>query len=116
MDKNKEKLEKRIRRHVRVRAKISGTKEAPRLVVFRSNKGMQAQIINDFLGKTLVSVNSKESKGKNKTESASELGKLIAKKAQESKIKKVVFDKGGYKYHGRVKAFADGAREGGLNF
>ncbi len=116
MDKNKEKLEKRIRRHARIRAKVKGTKEMPRLTVYRSNKGMQAQVINDLEGFTLVSVSSKEAKGKSKTESATELGKLIAKKAIEKKIEKVVFDKGGYKYHGRVKAFADGAREGGLKF
>lgn len=116
MDQNKAKLQKRKQRHSRVRAKIKGVDSAPRLSVFRSNKGMQVQLIDDVSGKTLVSANISEVKGKNKTEIAKELGKLISKKALEKKISRVVFDKGGYKYHGRVKAFADGAREGGLQF
>ena len=104
-----EKQIKRKRRHKRVRAKIKGTAKVPRLCVFRSSKYIYAQIIDDEKGKTLVAVNGKLA-------SAAETGKSIAKKAIEKKINKVVFDRGGYKYHGKVKALADGAREGGLKF
>jgi len=104
-----EKQIKRKRRHKRVRAKIKGTAKVPRLCVFRSSKNIYAQIIDDEKGKTLAAVNGK-------LVSAVEIGKLIAKKAIEKKINKVVFDRGGYKYHGRVKALADGAREAGLKF
>ena len=113
------KREKRKRRHKRVRAKISGTAKIPRLCVFRSNKHIYAQLIDDTQGKTLLSASDLEIKfkgKKTKTEKAFEVGKLIAKKAQEKKIQKIVFDRGGYKYHGRVKALAEGAREGGLKF
>jgi len=107
----------RLRRHNRVRAKVFGTKEVPRLSVFRSNRGFFIQLIDDTEGKTLASVDSKELKGKmKKTDAAKEGGKLIAKKAVEKKISKAVFDRGGYRYHGRVKAVAEGAREGGLIF
>jgi len=117
MDKEKIKNEKKDRRHARVRAKIKGTAKRPRLSVFRSNKGMYLQLIDDNKNRTLVSVRSQELKTKGvKTEISLELGKLIAKKAKAKKISKVVFDRGGYKYHGRVKAVADGAREGGLQF
>lgn len=113
----KEKRVKRERRHNRVRAKIFGTKEIPRLNVYRSNKGFFIQLIDDNEGKTIASVSSKEVQGKmKKTDAAKEGGKLIAKKAVENKISKVVFDRGGYRYHGRVKAVAEGAREGGLKF
>jgi len=114
------KQEKRKRRHRRVRAKIFGKSEKPRLCVFRSNKHIYAQLIDDEKGKVLLGVNdiffsqAKEKKGKVRI--AFEIGKLIAKKALENKIKKVVFDRGGYKYHGRVKALAEGAREEGLEF
>ena len=104
-----EKQIKRQRRHRRVRAKIKGTIDIPRLCVFRSNKYIYAQIIDDENGKTLASAKS-ELKNANKT------GKDIAKKAIDQKIKKIVFDRGGYKYHGRVKALAEGAREAGLKF
>ena len=104
-----EKQIKRKRRHRRVRAKIKGTADVPRLCVFRSSKYIYAQIIDDEKGKTLAAVNGKLA-------SADEIGKLIAKKAIEKKINKVVFDRGGYKYHGRVKALADGARSEGLKF
>ncbi|MBW6440560.1 50S ribosomal protein L18 [Patescibacteria group bacterium] len=117
--KNKEilKNEVRLRIHSRVRSKISGTSKVPRLSVFRSNKEMFVQIINDETGKTLASVNVKElDKPLNKTDVGKQMGKLIAKKAQEKKITKVVFDRGRYKYHGRVKAVAESAREGGLIF
>lgn len=104
-----EKQIKRKRRHKRVRAKIKGTIDVPRLCVFRSSKYIYAQIIDDKQGKTLVAV-------KGKLVSAGEVGKSIAKKTIEKKINKVVFDRGGYKYHGKVKALADGARAGGLKF
>ena len=117
MDTNKVKNQKFSRRKKKVRAKIEGKKDCPRLSVFRSNKGMFLQLIDDQDGKTLVSATSNEVKNKGKkVEVGFELGKLLAKKAQEKKIEKIVFDRGGYKYHGRVKAVADGAREGGLKF
>ena len=110
----------RERRHKRVRTKVSGTPECPRLAVFRSNKHMEAQIIDDTKGITLVSASSldKEIEVKNggNIEAATEVGKLIAKKALEKNIDTVVFDRGGYIYHGRVAALAEGAREGGLKF
>jgi large subunit ribosomal protein L18 len=153
MDINKIKQAKRTRRQGRVRAKVSGTAACPRLSVFRSNRGIYAQIINDEIGKTLVSVSANEiypvksrlagippkaelfngvnpvksdnvgakqfnrvkTKGK-KIAVSLELGKLIAEKAIAQGISRVVFDRNGYKYHGRVKALADGAREGGLKF
>ncbi|MDD2257985.1 50S ribosomal protein L18 [Candidatus Falkowbacteria bacterium] len=109
--------ERQARRHGRVRAKISGTAARPRLSVFRSNKGLYLQLIDDVAGKTLVSARTKELKetGK-KIDSAAALGKLLAEKAQAKKISAVVFDRSCYKYHGRVKAVAEGAREGGLKF
>ena len=111
------KREKRQRRHSRVRSIVSGTGSRPRLSVFRSNTGIYAQIIDDTSHKTVVAVSSKEITGKlNKTESASSIGKLLAEKAQKQNISQVVFDRGGYKYHGRVKALADAAREAGLQF
>lgn len=117
MDINKIKQAKRIRRKGRVRAKVSGTAVCPRLTVFRSNRGIYGQIINDEIGLTIVSVNASEAKAKgNKTAVSSELGKLIAEKAVAKGISKVVFDRNGYKYHGRVKALAEGARLGGLKF
>lgn len=115
MDKNILKQQKRERRIGRIRAKVVGTALKPRLSVFRSNAGMFVQLINDDLGKTIVSASSKEIKVKDKKVAISlALGKLIAKKALEKKIEKVVFDRGGNRYHGRIKAVADGAREGGL--
>ena len=118
MKKVKEKNEKLARRHKKIRSTISGTENRPRLSVFRSNKGMYIQLIDDLNGKTLVSANTKELKdSKNKKiEISFKLGKLLAEKALKKNISKVVFDRGGYKYHGRVKAVADGAREGGLIF
>lgn len=117
MDRQKLKQLKKTRRQVRIRAKVNGTQTAPRLSVFRSNKGMYLQLIDDAAGLTLVSAHSSEVKSKDKKVAVSaELGKLIAKKALEKKIEKVVFDRGGNRYHGRVKAVADGAREGGLKF
>lgn len=117
--KKKEKLEKIERRKKRVRAKILGKKDRPRLSVFKSLKHIYCQLIDDERGETLVSASDLELKLKKKmkkVEIAKEVGKLIAKKAKELKIEKVVFDRGAYKYHGRVKALAEGAREGGLKF
>jgi large subunit ribosomal protein L18 len=118
--------QKQIRRHKRIRAKITGTKERPRLCVFSSNSHISAQIINDEKGATLVMASDKGMKIK-KTEAkegtitgkkaiAYEVGKLIAQKGLEKKIESVVFDRGGFKYHGVIKALAEGAREGGLKF
>jgi large subunit ribosomal protein L18 len=108
----------RVRRHARVRAKISGTSEAPRLCVYRSNKNIEAQIIDDVKGVTLVSSSSMTLKLENgsNVEAAVKVGKDIAEKALAKKIKKVVFDRSGYIYHGRVKALAEAAREAGLDF
>lgn len=136
--------EKRQRRHKRVRAKIYGTAQRPRLCVFRSNRNIQAQLVDDEKGQTLIATSdlefkkskrkrkpsfvpprlrqtSKTSEGEERKRTgklaiAFEIGKLIAKKAAEKKIEKVVFDRGGYKYHGRVKALAEGARSAGLKF
>ncbi|WP_438313995.1 50S ribosomal protein L18 [Candidatus Caldatribacterium sp. SIUC1] len=114
------KWERRIRRHRRVRKKVRGTAERPRLSVFRSLKHIYAQIINDEEGRTLVAASSlsPEIRGMQgtKTDIARAVGRLIAQKALEKGITKVVFDRGGYKYHGRVKALAEGAREAGLLF
>ena len=121
MKSNKEKIKqvKKIRRKVRTRAKVIGTASRPRLCVTRSLRHISAQIIDDTIGKTLVSASDKELKLKKeakKIEVAAELGKLVAKKALEKKISEVVFDKGANKYHGRLKAVADSAREAGLRF
>lgn len=108
----------RQRRHARVRERVNGTAEMPRLVVFRSNKNIEAQIIDDVKGATLVSSSSTQLKLANggNCEAAAKVGEDIAKKALAAGISKVVFDRGGYVYHGRVAALADGAREGGLQF
>jgi len=102
---------RRIRRKLGIRQKISGTTERPRLTVFRSNKFIYAQIIDDTVGKTLAAASSKEVKG-----GAAKVGVALAKAAKENKISQVVFDRGGYRYLGQIKALADGAREGGLQF
>ena len=113
------KREARMRRHRRVRGKVAGTAERPRLVVFRSNRGIEAQLVDDLAGKTLAAASwlhlKKTFKG-SKSEQAAEVGKLLAAKAKQAKVETVVFDRGGYLYHGRVKALADAAREGGLKF
>ena len=107
----------RIKRHRKIRQNLSGTETAPRLCVFRSNSAIYAQIIDDTKGITLVSSSSLELKIKNNNlEAAAAVGKDIAEKAKKAKIKTVVFDRGGYIYHGRVKALADAARENGLDF
>ena len=108
----------RARRHRRIRGKVSGSAERPRLVVFRSNKGISAQLIDDDSGKTLAGaswVGLKSFSG-NKTEQATEVGKTLAAAAKEAGVETCVFDRGGYLYHGRVKALAEGVREGGLKF
>jgi len=112
------KNERRIRIKRRIRKNIEGTNSVPRLSVFRSNKAIYAQIISDEDNKTLVAASSSEiaEGAANKTEQASKVGELIAKKATEAGIEKVVFDRNGYLYHGRVKSLADGARNGGLKF
>lgn len=115
---NKIKKEQRERRHNKIRFKISGSADYPRLSVFRSNKYVFLQLIDDTKGKTLVGVKDVELKDYKKMDSkikkAYEAGKLLAEKAKKAGIEKAVFDRGGYKYHGRVKAVAEGAREGGL--
>ena len=118
MIKKNEKNTARIARHKRVRAKISGTKEIPRLNVFRSNNQIFAQVIDDVTKNTIVASSSVELKLKNggAIAGAEEVGKDIAAKCKKVKIKKVVFDRGGYLYHGRVKALADAARKAGLEF
>ena len=116
---NEKKQVARKARHERVRSKIFGTSECPRLCVFRSNTNIYAQIINDEEGVTLVSASSldKDLKLKNNNlEAASKVGEALAKKAKKAKITKVVFDRGGYMYHGKVKALAEAARENGLEF
>ena len=108
--------QQRHRRHLRVRKKVSGTAERPRLVIFRSLKHISAQIVDDVAGRTLLTVSSTDVESGKKTEKSLEVGKRIAERAKSAGITKVVFDRAGYKYHGRVKAVADGARKGGLEF
>jgi len=111
--------EARERRHKRVRGKVIGSADRPRLVVFRSNRGIEAQLVDDLEGKTLAAASwlqlKKSFKG-SKSEQAAEVGKLLADNAKKANLETVVFDRGGYLYHGRVKALADAAREGGLKF
>ncbi len=118
MSKINKKLATKERRKNRVRVKVSGTSERPRLSVFRSNRGFYLQIIDDSKGITLVSAHSKELKADNKNniELAIKLGQLLGKKAKDKKIEKIVFDKSAYRYHGRVKAIADAVRESGIEF
>jgi len=119
MFKKEDRQEARVRRHLRVRKKVSGTPEKPRLAVFRSEKNIYAQIIDDINGVTLVAASSLdkgfEGAGSNK-DAAKLVGEAIAKKAIEKGIKEVVFDRGGFVYHGRVQSLAEGAREAGLEF
>jgi large subunit ribosomal protein L18 len=112
------KPQSRLRRRRRVRAKIRGTAERPRLSVFRSNKGVQAQVIDDVAGHTLAAVSWTEAelKSLSSMEQAKRAGELLAERAKEAGVETVVFDRGGYRFHGRVKALADGARESGLRF
>lgn len=110
------KIQNRLRRKVRIRARVTGTAERPRLSVHRSLKQITAQVIDDAAGKTLIAVSTKEAKVKSNVEGAKKAGELLAKKAKDAGITSVVFDRNAYKYHGRIKALADGAREGGLQF
>jgi large subunit ribosomal protein L18 len=113
------KREARQRRHRRIRGKISGTAERPRMVVSRSNKGISAQLVDDLAGRTLAAASWQhlgDGFSGTKTEQAAEVGKLLAQNARSAGIESAVFDRGGYLYHGRVKALAEAAREGGLNF
>ncbi len=110
------KYEKRVRRRNRIRSKVSGSVDMPRLSVYKSNRALYAQIIDDDKGVTLASVTTQDLKGKGLVEKAKAAGAELAKRAGEKGIKKVVFDRGGFIYTGRVKALADGAREGGLQF
>jgi len=108
----------RLRRRRRVRAKVSGTAERPRIAVFRSNRGISAQLIDDVAGHTIAAVNWTEADVRDlkSMEMATRVGEMIAQRAKDAGIETVVFDRGGYQYHGRVKALAEGAREGGLTF
>jgi large subunit ribosomal protein L18 len=116
----KNKLDRRTKIKYRIRKRIKGTAEKPRLSVFRSNKAIYAQVINDLEAKTIVAASSSDKeigdKKMTKTEAAKLVGKLVAEKAKEAGIETIVFDRNGYLYHGRVKSLAEGAREGGLKF
>lgn len=110
------KVTNRIRRHARIRARIKGTAERPRLAVFRSNRFMYAQLINDETGTTIVGIDSRKAKAKTGVERAKELGAMIAELAKQKGITQAVFDRGGFQYQGAVVALAEGAREAGLAF
>lgn len=114
----KDKVQRRKRIHRSIREDVIGTSVRPRLSVYRSNKYIYAQLIDDFAGHTLASASSLEDEidGDSPTEESEEVGEVLAERAQKEGIEKVVFDRGGYKYHGRVAALAEGAREGGLDF
>ncbi|ACR80567.1 MULTISPECIES: 50S ribosomal protein L18 [Kosmotoga] len=122
MIKRRDRKELRRKRHLRVRSKIKGTPERPRLAVYRSERHIYAQIIDDIAGRTIVSASTVDKELREKLtktwnqEAAKEVGKLIAKRAAEKGIKKIVFDRGGFKFHGRIKSLADAAREAGLEF
>ena len=107
---------RRLRRRRRVRAKVNGTAERPRISVFRSNRGIAAQLVDDVAGKTLAAVQWTEAELRDlpRSEQSSKAGELLAQRAKAAGIERAVFDRGGYQYHGRVKAFAEGVREGGL--
>ena len=108
--------DKRLVRHLRVRNKVTGTAERPRLVVFRSLKHIYAQLVDDTKMRTMMTVSDLNIEQGKKAERAAEVGKLIAEKAKAAGVTRVVFDRAGYRYHGRIKAVADGARKGGLEF
>jgi len=116
MSSNKFDSRNRMRRHRRIRRKIEGFKDRPRLNVFRSSRHIYVQIINDELGETIASASSLNTTQENKIKIASNVGAMIADKAKQLGVSEVVFDRGGYKYHGRVKALAEAARDGGLKF
>ncbi len=110
------KTQSRTRRHARIRAKLSGTSDMPRLSVFKSNRYISAQVIDDVKGVTIVSAHSKDAKGKSMMEKAEAVGVMIGELAKAKKVEKVVFDRGGFIYTGNVKALAEGARKAGLKF
>lgn len=116
MEKTQYKNNQRISRHKRIRAKVSGTAERPRLAVFRSNRYIYAQLINDLAGKTIAAVDSRKLSGATLTERAASVGTEVAALAKKANITEVVFDRGGFRYQGAVAALADGARKGGLGF
>ena len=116
MNKSQKKQENRTRRHARIRSRVIGTAEKPRLAVFRSNRYVYAQLINDAEGKTIAAADSRKEKGSNMTEKATAVGQSIAATAKKANIEKAVFDRGGFPYQGVIAALADGAREGGLQF
>jgi large subunit ribosomal protein L18 len=116
MNKQQLKIAKRVRRHDRVRSRVIGSENRPRLVVFRANQHIYAQLVDDASGKTLGAASDADIKTGKKMEKAQQVGTMIGKIAQEKNISEVVFDRGGFKYHGRVKALADAAREAGLKF
>jgi large subunit ribosomal protein L18 len=110
---------RRNRIHLRIRKHVNGTQERPRLSIYRSNRYIYGQLIDDVQGHTIISASSREdsiANDKNRIEQSKEVGKLLAKRAKDKKIDEIVFDRGGYLYHGRVKAFAEGVREGGIKF
>jgi large subunit ribosomal protein L18 len=111
-----QKVANRVRRHARIRAKVSGTATCPRLAVFRSNRFMYAQLINDETGVTLVGIDSRKATGKTGTDRARDLGRMIAEAGKAKGVTKVVFDRGGFQYQGAIVALADAAREAGLVF
>jgi large subunit ribosomal protein L18 len=115
---SKTRLQARLRRHRRVRRRVTGTADRPRLAVYRSNRGIAAQLIDDVAGRTLAAASHQDKSlaGKGRAEAPSAVGKLVAERAREAGVASVVFDRGGYLYHGRVKALADAARENGLEF
>ena len=112
----KTRADRRQRRHLRVRKKVSGTSERPRLVVYRSLKHITAQLVDDTSNRTLMTVTDQKLETGKKTEKSTEVGKMLAARAKDAGITRVVFDRAGYRFHGRVKALAEGAREGGLEF
>jgi len=110
------KPDRRLKRRRRVRAKVVGTAERPRISVFRSNRGISAQLVDDLNGRTLAAAQWTEFRGVAKGDQAAQVGKALAERAKDAGIERAVFDRGGYQYHGRVKALAEAAREGGLAF
>lgn len=110
------KADSRQRRHARIRARISGTAQKPRLSIFKSNRHMYAQLIDDTTGTTILGLSSEKAEGKTMMEKSKSLGVMVAKAALGKKIEKIAFDRGGFKYTGKIKLFADAAREGGLKF
>ncbi len=116
MSTTSQKVIKRTRRHARIRSKISGTATCPRLAVYKSNRFIYAQLINDETGMTLIGTDTRKAKGKTTSERAKEVGQLIAVEAKKKGIERVAFDRGGFRYQGAIVALADAAREGGLKF